>query len=318
MIKIGVIGAGRHSASSHGPALKFVSAKNPGEIELSAVCDLDIEKAEYYTRRFEFGRAYNNFYAMLEKEELSGIVAVTPTHLTRTIAGELLEKGIPLLIEKPAGKCVAEAQELLNIADRTRTPHMISFNRRFNPAILHAKKWIRERGDEYRPSFFSARMLRTGRNEENFVMFTGIHAVDTVMSFSGVPVSVTSQRMKSRNNDACLYNAQVKFKRDEAANIFIAPEAGRVEETYEIYGSEYFIRIDVRKCSIEIYEKSECVFCWEAIEKSAPEFTGGSVNETEYFIECIKRGSGCSPNMLDGLLSMKISTAIQNSHTISL
>lgn len=298
MFRIGVIGGGRHSSSNHGPALKTYKTAHPEKIHLAAVCDKDAERARIYAQNFGFARTYHDYTVMLEKEKLDGIVAVTPIVLTRTVVADLLTKGIPLLFEKTPGKSSVDTKELLRIARENNTLHMISFNRRFNPAVVKAREWLREEGMRRAPKLMIARMLRHARKEENFIVGTGIHAIDTVLSFLGPPETIT--------------RSIIRFANGSIAHIIIAPEVGVTEETYEIVGQDYCVQIDTIKCSIRIFDQGQKSLTWEAPEDSAPCFTGGTLGETEVFIQCITEGKGYSPDLEEGLLSMLTAEAIQN------
>ena len=122
---------------------------------------------------------------MLEAEKPGAVVAVSPMELTLPIASQVLRAGIPVLVEKPPGLSVREATQLVEVARDTQTPHMVSFNRRFSPAILKAKEWLAARSPSRPVRLVSARMFRHKRREENFVAHTGIHLTDTVLSFTG-------------------------------------------------------------------------------------------------------------------------------------
>jgi len=85
-MRIAVVGAGSHSRNNHGPALKAIKAQHPDQIELAAVCDIDLPKAQAYAQRFGFAGSYDSLEDMLAHEQLDGIVAVTPVSLTAEIA----------------------------------------------------------------------------------------------------------------------------------------------------------------------------------------------------------------------------------------
>ena len=187
VIRIGVVGAGSHSSNNHGPALKQYCAEHPGEIELTAICDLDRDKAQTYADAFGFARVYDDVGRMLAGDTLDGLVLITPVAVTREVVGELLSRGIPLLIEKPPGENSAQTRELLRIARETGTPHMISFNRRFHPAVARAREWLAAHAADRPPDLALARMQRVGRRETDFITATAIHSVDAVLSFMSAP-----------------------------------------------------------------------------------------------------------------------------------
>jgi len=185
MVRIVVLGAGNHSSGTHGPALRTYAAEHPGEIELAAVCDLDSAKAQKYADAFGFARTYTDIEAMLAEQQPDGLIAVTPIALTEEIVSGLLPHRIPMVIEKPPGEDSAATRRLLAAAEASGTPHMISFNRRFSPAIMRAREWLAQTAQERPPQVVLCRMLRHNRREDNFVIGTAIHLLDAAISILG-------------------------------------------------------------------------------------------------------------------------------------
>src|SRR5580765_7599765 len=141
MIRLGLIGCGAHSESGHATPLARYKAAHPGEIQLAAVCDLQIERAREFCRKYGFLTAYQNVDDMLEQENLDGCIAVVPPENISELGIKLLKGGIPGVVEKPLGASLAEAQALRDSAARTRTANMVSVNRRFMPLLNRAIEW---------------------------------------------------------------------------------------------------------------------------------------------------------------------------------
>ena len=311
MVRIAVLGAGRHSSSNHGPSLKILKDTDPGGVELAAVCDLDEDRAGAYAKRFGFEKVYASAEAMISAERLDGIVAVTPIPLTEPIVSGLLPTRIPLLMEKPPGRNSGETKRLLRVAERHAAPHMISFNRRFSPAIAKAREWLSGQGAGRRVERVISRMLRHSRLEPDFVVGTGIHAVDTVVSLLGSPGHVSARTMESGVGGTQTYDARVVFRNGTIGTLIIAPAAGRVEETYEILGADFCIQVDTQKSRLRIFDKGDLSLSWTAADDADPAFLGGALAETGAFIDGIRRGSGFGPDLREGLASMLVSEAIQ-------
>ena len=311
MIRMGILGAGSHSRGNHGPALRQSSVEHPDAVELSAVCDLDQNKARQYANDFRFARVYVDVHRMFERESLDALVVVTPVSLTRKIVGDLLPYGVPLLIEKPPGRDSREARELLEIARQHDTPHMISFNRRFNPAVVKAREWLDQEASNRAPMLMVARILRMARREPEFIPWTGIHAVDTVHSFMGQPERISSQRWRSRpdtGGESCA--AQVHLEDNTTALFVFAPDAGTVEESYELIGPEYSIQIDVGAACLRIFDRGEPVLSWQVPEGTPPHVQCGAMGETEAFLEAVRNGTGFGPTLADGLAALRVTEAM--------
>ncbi len=310
-LRIAVIGAGNHSALHHGSALKLYAASHPGDIDLAAVCDLDAAKAEDYARQFGFARTYVDYRAMLERERLDALVAVTPVSATATVAADLLPRGIPLVIEKPTGESAADARRLLAIARQHGAPHMVSFNRRYIPAIARAREWLARQGPERAPRLVVGRMLRPARTELGFVTGTGIHLIDTVLSFMGAPRKVVTCRAPTPLPDRWLSNALLDFGGGASASVVIAPQVGAEEETLEILGQGYAIEIDTCRCSIRIIEGQRETLAWQAPADAPYALACGSLDETAAFVAAARRRSGFSPDLADSLRTMVTAEAIE-------
>ena len=133
-MKIAVVGAGAHSRTNHGPALRRCKEELGASLSLVAVCDLQRERAERYAADFGFARAYEDLDELMDRERPDGIVAVTPIEHTEAVAEQIMRRGIPLVVEKPPGSDEEQARRLVDLADGLGAPHMVSFNRQIGRA----------------------------------------------------------------------------------------------------------------------------------------------------------------------------------------
>ena len=105
--------------------------------------------------------------------------------MSRTVAvGSLvLERGIPLLLEKPPGETVAEVDRLIAAAERggRTVPHQVAFNRRFAPLVRELRRRIEEAGPLQHLHY---EMTRVERRDPDFST-TAIHGLDAVRYLAG-------------------------------------------------------------------------------------------------------------------------------------
>jgi predicted dehydrogenase len=308
--RIAVVGAGNHSALHHGSALRTYAARHPGEIELAAVCDLDLARAAEYGARFGFARTYTDFREMIAGERPDGIVAVTPAGRTAAIARELLAFGIPLVIEKPPGETSAETLGLLHAARAHGTPHLVSFNRRFIPAVERAREWIAAGGSAREPRLVVGRMLRAARREVGFPVGTGIHLIDAVLSFLGAPRRVVTVRSPTAHADRYLYTASFDFGAGRGAAVVISPDVGTEAETLEIHGHGYAIQVDTIGCSVRIAGDGKEVLAWQPEDGTPYEEVCGALGETARFVAALRTGQGFFPDLAASLASMRAAEAV--------
>ena len=129
-LRIAVIGVGylgRHHAR--------ILSTLPG-VELAGVVDKNRARAEEMA-------AANGTRPLVDFREVIGDVdAVTiavPTELHHDIALPFLAAGVPVLVEKPMARSLAEADAMIAAARRAGVPLAVWQTERFNPAVTAAR-----------------------------------------------------------------------------------------------------------------------------------------------------------------------------------
>jgi myo-inositol 2-dehydrogenase / D-chiro-inositol 1-dehydrogenase len=307
-LRIAVLGAGGHSELEHGPPLRRCAAERPG-LELAAVCDLDADRAQRYATEFGFAAVYTDLEAMLSTERLDGLVAVTPLNLTCEMGCALMRRGIPLLIEKPPGRNAAEARRLVRAAKETGAAHMVSLNRRFSPAFAIARDWLREHASDRPIDLVQARMLRIARREADFLTGTGIHCVDGALSWLPGATAASAQRWNSPKGGQAA-SAVVTAADGRRITLTIVPDAGVHEETYDLSGPEYLVRIDAASCAVTVHEAGEVALRWDAPADMPSWERSGALNETRAFLDAIAGGKPFAPDLPTAAASLVVAEAV--------
>src|SRR5262249_3109844 len=110
---------------------------------------------------------------------VDAVTIAVPTELHRSIALPFLEAGIPVLVEKPMAKSLAEAEELMAAAARGNVALAVGHTERFNPAVEAARALLVD------PRFIEVHRLGTfpDRSLDIDVVFDlMIHDLDVVLS----------------------------------------------------------------------------------------------------------------------------------------
>lgn len=309
MTTIGLLGAGSHSRANHAAALKYIKENNPDAVRLAAVCDLDAQKAGKCAEQFGFEAAYTEIDTMLAEEDLDGLILITPVELTEEIATRMLPLGIPLVIEKPPGVDSDAARYIAQVARETGTPHMVSMNRRFSPALVAACEWIAQNAADRPPRVCIARMLRHNRTEASFRVWTAIHLVDAALSVMGRPSSVRATNMPAQHEGVFYTRAEVITELG-AVHYFLAPTVGLIEETYELQGADYDVQVNAGHCALTIFDGKEEVLAWRAGEDKPAAWLNGTVGEMQAFIDAIEGRREFGPTLDDALISMLTAEAL--------
>ena len=134
-MKVAVIGCGNVSV------MHFNALKDNPDTEIVAVADIKPERAD--KKAEEFGaRAYYDFDALLENEELDCVHICTPHYLHTPMAIKALEKGVNVLLEKPCSVSKKEIEELRTAEKASGKQLGICFQNRYNACVREAKRII--------------------------------------------------------------------------------------------------------------------------------------------------------------------------------
>ena len=284
MLKIAVIGTGMHCRDHHLPSLKRLAAERPGELELSAVCDIDENRARQSAEEFGFARAYMDMEQMLAEVQPGACLAITPIAVTRDCVLRLLELGISTLIEKPPGASVEQAREIVAVAERAGVVTMVSMNRRYDPVLSAGLAWIGDR----KPRYIRGSMVRINRREPDFHQSTGIHALDCLRHLGGDITGVTRRTMSG--GDADWLAMDLVFDSGAQGTLELLPTSGIYNEEYELLGDGW------RVCAHSAWFGDGRLICCEGNEVVVDEtpaagepecLRSGSHAETEAFVDAV-------------------------------
>jgi len=311
MLRLAIAGCGEHSRSSHAAPLARYAALHPGEIELTAACDLNIEKAQEFCRTFGFSRSYNNLDQMLDTEDLDGCVCIMPMAHIVDVSVKLLERRMPCVIEKPLGTSLSDAERLNRIACESGTPHMVSVNRRFMPYLNQARSWLAEVGPV---KYVRATQVRHARSEPDFIWSTAIHVLDALRYAIG-DIHDFQVETYARGNGPMWYFISLRFENDTLGQIEVLPTAGVVEESYDFFAEGARARITAgsgTQRTLEFWRNGEVILETRASEDEPEDLRNGAYQEVEAFVRALQTGQRPHPEVRDILPSAQICFAIAN------
>jgi predicted dehydrogenase len=167
----------------HGHAYKKYAGLHNGTI-LSACCDIDENKAAKFREQFGFEKHYTDYRAMLAKEKPDAVCLNAPVPLTAALAIDIMERGFPLLLEKPPGRTPEETIRILETAKKTGLIHQVAFNRRFIPVVDFIVNELRANYKNEEIKNIGCEFFRYNRRDPDFST-TAIHGIDTVRHIAG-------------------------------------------------------------------------------------------------------------------------------------
>ena len=138
-LKAGFIGCGGHAYRNILPAFQYLP------VDLITVCDIKIEKAQYFANVFNVRKLYSNHLEMIQQENLDVVFIVTGYDkyghiLYPRLASDCLENGINVWIEKPPVNSMEDIELLRSSLKKSGKKLAIGFKKMFSPASAKMKE----------------------------------------------------------------------------------------------------------------------------------------------------------------------------------
>ncbi len=111
-------------------------------VELAAVADTDPARVDAAARG-RGARGYADYRRMLAEERIDLLTVAVPTRAHLDVAAHVIERGVPLLVEKPLAATMAEGERLRDLAVAARVPLTVGHIERFNPAVVELQARLR-------------------------------------------------------------------------------------------------------------------------------------------------------------------------------
>src|SRR5690625_4658189 len=130
LIKVGVIGIG-NMGTSH--AQKLYNGEVKGAT-LAAVCDINEERLNWAREHVPEGVAYfDNDTSFLNEADMDAVLIATPHYHHPDMAIKSFEKGLHVLVEKPAGVYTKDVRQMNAAAQKSGKVFSLMYNQRTNP-----------------------------------------------------------------------------------------------------------------------------------------------------------------------------------------
>src|SRR5208283_208417 len=135
-IKVGIVGCGYW-----GPNLARNLRQTPG-CELKLICDASEQRLGHMRRLHPEVATTRRFEDLLNGADLDAVVIATPVRFHYEMAKACLLMGKHVLIEKPMVRTEAEAEELVDLAEREGLVLMVGHTFLFSPAVRRMKEIV--------------------------------------------------------------------------------------------------------------------------------------------------------------------------------
>lgn len=279
MIRVGVIGVGRLGS------IHTRTYANIGTAELVGVCDHDPGLVSEIAKLYPGCRSYQRYSDLISQVEVDALSIATPTETHYTIAKDALLAGKHILIEKPITTTLAQADELLALAEKKEVILQVGHIERFNSAL----EAVVQQGKP--PRFiecdrlgpFSPRVANVG-----VVIDLMIHDIDIVLSLVRSPiVSIDSVGLKVLTSHEDIANARIRFQNGTVANLTASRVTPETLRKIRIFQEDAYLSLDYAKQELMVYRKvgDQIQAQNYPIQKEEP-----IKKELTSFIDCIRSG----------------------------
>jgi predicted dehydrogenase len=199
-LPVGVIGVGalgQHHAR-HLAALD--------EVKLVGVCDTDPARAAKIAGEHK-GASFTDIDDLLKRVEAVTVAVPTPAHFE--VGMRALERGVPVLMEKPLAATLAEADDLIAAAERKQVQLQVGHIERYNRALRAAEPYLD--GPRYIESLRLAPFQPRG-TDVAVVLDLMIHDLDLVLHLTGsTATEVRASGLPVLSPHLDIANARVEF-----------------------------------------------------------------------------------------------------------
>lgn len=131
--RIGIIGCGFISYD-------HISSWIANDCEVTAVCDIDINRANARAKEFGINKVYSNYQVMVENETFDIIDIATPVKSHRELVSFCCNKVPSLLVEKPFVDNIDDGRYLVRLCKKHGCKVMICQSYRWHPWFEEIKK----------------------------------------------------------------------------------------------------------------------------------------------------------------------------------
>jgi predicted dehydrogenase len=211
MLRVGVIGVG-YLGSFH--AQKYDAMRN---VMLAGVADSDHDRVREIAGRYST-RVFDDYRELLDHVDAVSIAVPTLHH--HRVASECLRRGKDVLVEKPVTTTLAEADDLIRLAEGSGCILQVGHLERFNPAVLAMQPLLTH------PLFIEAHRISVFKNrgtDVDVVLDLMIHDIDIILSIVNAPIKTihtVGAPVITRLTD--IANARIIFENGCTANVTVS------------------------------------------------------------------------------------------------
>jgi predicted dehydrogenase len=253
LVSVAVVGAG---AFGRNHARIYQQLAQQGEpIRLVGVVDPDVSRADAIAS--EFGcRAFGSIEQLTTTHsEIQAASVAVPTVRHLEVARTLMESGIDVLVEKPLASSLADADELIGLAQKLGRVGQVGHLERFNPAVRATAQLITQ------PMFFEVHRLSifTPRSlDVDVILDLMIHDLDVVLSFVQSPVKeIRAVGLPILSGKTDIANVRMEFESGCVANFTASRVSTERVRKIRFFQPRQYVSLDYSRQDVLVFSVGE-------------------------------------------------------------
>lgn len=237
-------------------------------------------------------------YHELEKKNLGGVIIAVPAFLHYEIASFFIEKGIPVLIEKPLTSSLSQALDLKRIQEKSKGLAMVGHIHRYNPAFIKLCENLSKIG---KIKHIDSEGMNFGpfRDDVSALWDYGPHDISMITKILGTPVSIKAEGIGEKDKVYDSYLLKLRFADHVVSSTSIGRNSKIKKRKLTVFGEKGQIIFDD-------LAKDKLVIKTDKVEYPKLSNKSPLTNQILEFTDCIEKKREPQTGLSEGILVVKI------------
>jgi len=257
--------------------------------------------------------SFNDHRELIGK--VDAVSVVVPTQCHHAVARDFLAAGVHVLIEKPITVTIAEADELIDLAEKNGLVFQVGHLERFNPVLVALNDILRE------PLFIESVRIAPFKprgTDVNVVLDLMIHDIEIIQHIVKSDVArVDAVGAPVFTGEEDIANARILFENGCVANVTASRISLKSERKMRIFQRDAYITLDFQNRKVLVARKGSGELFPGVPNVKVDERELGETDalriEIESFLDAIRDGKKALVSGRDGRMALETALKINTS-----